>query len=522
MKALFTSSQNYSIELAKLFSKNNNWEPAYFFTNQTTINAVKNIFPNAILHNYIDAVKGIYPLEFNEILIAPLDLNMIDNLSQHEHIVISMMDRNDSISDSFKYRDRLEFYYSLVKYWQWVLIFLNIKIVVFEEEPHQVNDYVLYLVSGQLGIKTLMNVRTISILGLIPMNKFEIGNNHLLETYKNKCKDIQNFNELNLPLPLLNYYKKLEGDYKHVLRTHLWDQFNKLNNDKKNSVFNNIKTEFIFIISRIINFENNIQRLKIFVTSNFESDQKEFSKSIQNSKLSYFKFLFFKINTIRKKLHNKRLYNKLAQPHIDTNKPYIFCALQYQPEKSTCPLGGRFVNQILMIELLSKNLPHGWNLYVKEHPSQFVLDYTRYGELYRNKEFYRKITKFPNTYLIPMNTDVFNMIDRSSAVASVTGTICWEAAIRGKYALNFGHSWLKGCEGVLEIFNNQDLENALIILQFGEQVNSNKVKLFGSLIYDLGFSAAVGGDGQLKHLGISYKENAEIHYRALKWGLYNS
>jgi hypothetical protein len=284
----------------------------------------------------------------------------------------------------------------------------------------------------------------------------------------------------------------------------------------------NIFTQLDFIFKSILNLENNLKRLKILKSGHFESDQKEFSKNIQNSKLSYSKFLIYKINTIRKKLENKRSYNKLAQTHIDTNKPYIFCALQYQPEKSTCPLGGRFVNQILMIELLSKNLPHGWNLFVKEHPSQFVLDYTRYGELYRNKEFYRKITKFPNTYLIPMNTDVFNMIDRSSAVASVTGTICWEAAIRGKYALNFGHSWLKGCEGVLEIFNNQDLENALKILQFGEQVNSNKVKLFGSLIYDLGFSAAVGGDGQLKHLGISYKENAEIHYRALKWGLYNS
>lgn len=433
-----------------------------------------------------------------------------------------MMDRNDSTSDSFKYRERQDFYYLLVKYWYNVLAYLEIEIVVFEEEPHQVNDYILYLMCEALNIKTIMNIRTISILGLIPMNKFENGSNRLLELYYSKCNEIENFKVNELPLPLRNYYLTLEGNYDNVLKTHLWDQVNKLNNLNSSSLFKNIVTQLNFIFKSILNLENNLKRLKILKSGHFESDQKEFTKTIQNSKLSYFKFLFYKINTIRKKLENKRSYNKLALTHIDTNKPYIFCALQYQPEKSTCPLGGRFVNQILMIELLSKNLPHNWNLYVKEHPSQFVLDYTRYGELYRSKEFYRKITKFPNTYLIPMNTDVFNIIDRSSAVASVTGTICWEAAIRGKYALNFGHSWFKGCEGILDIFNNQDLENALRILQLGEQVNKNKVKLFGSLIYNLGFNAAVGGDGQLKHLGISNKKNAEIHYRALKWALYNS
>jgi hypothetical protein len=522
MKALFTSSQNYTVELAKTLLEKDNWEPVYFFTSKATIDAIRSAFPKAILHNYIDAVKGILPNELIDFPLKPLDLNLIDRISKYEFIAITMMDRNDSTSDSFKYIERQEFYYHLVKYWYNVLTYLDVEIVVFEEEPHQVNDYILYLMCEALSIKTIMNVRTISILGLIPMSKFEHGSNRLLELYHRKCNEIEKFEENDLPFPLRNYYLTLEGNYDKVLKTHLWDQVDKLNNLNSSSLFRNIVTQLNFIFKSILNLENNIQRLKIIKGGHFESDQKEFSKSIQNSKLSYFKFLFYKIKTIRKKLENKRSYNKLAHPHIEISKPYIFCALQYQPEKSTCPLGGRFVNQILMIELLSKNLPHGWNLYVKEHPSQFVLDYTRYGELYRNKEFYRKITKLPNTYLIPINTDVFNMIDGSSAVASVTGTICWEAAIRGKFALNFGHSWFKGCEGILDIFNNKDLENALNILQFGEQVNSKKVKLFGSLIYNLGFSAAVGGDGQLKHLGISHKENAEIHYRALKWGLFNS
>ena len=238
--------------------------------------------------------------------------------------------------------------------------------------------------------------------------------------------------------------------------------------------------------------------------------------------MGYLQALIYKRKTIKVKSNNRDYYISVSIDEIDTSKPYIFCGLQYQPEKSTCPLGGRFVNQILMIELIAKNLPAGWNLYVKEHPSQFVFDYTRYGDLFRNQEYYERIMKMPNTYLLSLKTDVFNVIDGSEGVASVTGTICWEAAMRGKLSLNFGHSWLKGCEGIFEIFTKKDLVNALRLIKNKHKVNVSKVQVFGKVIDSLGFKAAVGGQSQLEHRQISVGENAQIHFNAYNWLLTNS
>jgi hypothetical protein len=521
MNVLFTSSQSYTIKLASLFSEKG-WNPLYFFTSPSLENKVHEHFPEAVTHDYIHAVKGIPAPHFKDLLLNELDPAILDFLSSRESVVLSMMDRNDSNSDSFLYRDRLEFYYYLIRYWQTVLKKLNISIVVFEEEPHQANDYVLYLVCEVLGIKTLMTVRTISNLGLIPMEKFEIGCLPFLDLYKKAVASLNPKASVELPEYLDTYYKKLTGTYDSVISEHLWDQVDKVKDLKNKPNPSLFSVQIKMFLSKMFDFSNHYRRLSFIINDEYISDQKEKGKSIYNSRLGYFQALIYKRKTIKVKSNNRDYYNSVSIDVIDTSKPYIFCGLQYQPEKSTCPLGGRFVNQILMVELIAKNLPAGWNLYVKEHPSQFVFDYTRYGDLFRNREYYERIRKIPNTYLLSLKTDVFKIIDGSEGVASVTGTICWEAAMRGKISLNFGHSWLKGCEGIFEIFTKKDLVSALSLIKDKHKIDVRKVQVFGKVIDGLGFKAAVGGQSQLEHRQISIDENAQIHFNAYNWLLNNS
>lgn len=521
MNVLFTSSQSYTIKLASLFSEKG-WKPVYFFTSPPLENMVREHFPEAVTHNYIHAVKGIPAPHFKDLVLEELDPEVLDFLSSRESIVLSMMDRNDSNSDSFLYRDRLEFYYYLIQYWQTVLKKMKISVVLFEEEPHQTNDYVLYLVCGILGVKTLMTVRTISSLGLLPMEKFEVGCLPFLDLYQKAVADFEANASLELPEYLDLYYRKLTGSYESILSEHLWDQVDKVK-DLKNKPNPSLLSVLLKIfLSKIWDFPNHYKRLSFILNGEYVSDQKEKGKSIYNSRLSYVQALIYKNKTIKVKSKNRDYYNSVSIDNVDSSKPYIFCGLQYQPEKSTCPLGGRFVNQMLMVELIAKNLPAGWNLYVKEHPSQFVFDYTRYGDLFRYPEYYDRIMKMPNTYLLSLKTDVFKVIDGSGGVASVTGTICWEAAMRGKISLNFGYSWLKGCEGIFEIFTKSDLVAGLSMMLNKQKVDVKKVQVFGKLINSLDFKAAVGGQNQLEYRQISVEENAQIHFNAYNWLLTNS
>ena len=98
MNILFTSSQPYTIHLARSF-KEQKWNPTYFFTKTETRNDLKKEFPDAILHDYIDAVKGIPPDSLKKIELLPIDIEMINSLSKNETIALSMLDRNDSVSD---------------------------------------------------------------------------------------------------------------------------------------------------------------------------------------------------------------------------------------------------------------------------------------------------------------------------------------------------------------------------------------------------------------------------------------
>ena len=50
---------------------------------------------------------------------------------------MNMMDRNDSHSDDFLFRDRSVFYHRMLNYWFTVIKKCKIDLVIFEEEPHQ-------------------------------------------------------------------------------------------------------------------------------------------------------------------------------------------------------------------------------------------------------------------------------------------------------------------------------------------------------------------------------------------------
>ena len=77
--------------------------------------------------------------------------------------------------------------------------------------------------------------------------------------------------------------------------------------------------------------------------------------------------LIARAKMIHKRRKLLRYYESLTSP-IEVDKPYILVSLHRQPEASNSPTGGTFVHQLLKVDILSRALPEGWNVYVKEHP----------------------------------------------------------------------------------------------------------------------------------------------------------
>lgn len=506
---LIASPQLYSSITAKLFEEESKWRVSYILTNYSNKEFVEKHFPKAIKHDQLDAVKGKVVKELNDYCFFPEYNHALEDSLLNSLV---MLDRNDSNSNSFSLKQRLIFCRDIASYWHYVLKKLDINLVIFEEEPHQSSLYILYKIAKFLSVEVRMVIRTIAELGVIPSTGFENQNPILISNYHKNIKKYHQTNELNLERKLTSYFSNLSGEYDEVLKAHLWDQLETFEElyvkNEKSKVYRKL---FSSGIKKLLRFRNNI------ISLSFQSDQKVKGKSLQDSQLNYVKFLLYKLKTINKKKKLLEIYKRLSVEFQRGDNQYVVCALQYQPEKSTCPLGGVYNDQIVMIKQIREAIPLNITIYVKEHPSQFIYDYARYGEFYRSKEYYMEILRIPNTKLVNMDTNIFELIDNSLFVASVTGTICWEAVNRRKPALCFGKSWMQGCEGIFQIDNYDDLiVSVKKILKKEYELNLPLVLLFGKTIHELNFQMAVGGKNQLTQRGISETENAELFKKALE------
>ena len=134
----------------------------------------------------------------------------------------------------------------------------------------------------------------------------------------------------------------------------------------------------------------------------------------------------------KRTLELNQYYEEIAQIPVEGER-YIYFAMHYQPEASSNPLGGReYADQMFAIHLLARSVPEDIKIYVKVHPEQLAP--------LRSKEYYADINRIPNVRLIKSKCSTYDLIQKSFAVSSLTGTVCWEAQFFGIPAILFGYS----------------------------------------------------------------------------------
>ena len=166
----------------------------------------------------------------------------------------------------------------------------------------------------------------------------------------------------------------------------------------------------------------------------------------------------------------KQEYLEFQEKNLDLNANYVYVPLHYQPECTTSPKGNIFVDQILMIEILSAALPPGWSLYVKEHVTQWLpwgLNYTSA----RHRGYYEHVAKIKNVKIVPLEISSCDLIKHSKATATVSGTAGWEAVLRSKPALVFGYPWYSDCHGVYSVKSVESCQNIF------EKIVNNVIKV---------------------------------------------
>ena len=127
---------------------------------------------------------------------------------------------------------------------------------------------------------------------------------------------------------------------------------------------------------------------------------------------------------------------------INFEEKFVYFPLPMQPEMTTSAIGGEFRDQLLALEKLSNILPKGVKIYVKENPKQ--------GSYARGPLFFHRISRIKSICFIPSYADTNLLTEKAIFIATVTGTVGWEALCRGKNILVFGNAWYKDFPGVIK------------------------------------------------------------------------
>lgn len=113
----------------------------------------------------------------------------------------------------------------------------------------------------------------------------------------------------------------------------------------------------------------------------------------------------------------------------------VFFAIHYQPEQSTLAQGIWHANQVALVENISKSLPLGYTLVIKEHP---------WGRGNRPLWQYEHLAGFYN--VVFCDAPAKEIIRRVDAVVAVSGTVAMEALVFDKPTVLLGRNFFEFCD----------------------------------------------------------------------------
>jgi len=311
--------------------------------------------------------------------------------------------------------------YSLISaFFRSVITTRNIKIIFFRDTPHFFYDICLFAVAKDIGIKVVIFHKTLLDGILVATDDFRVnhGNYYCLAREQFPVSSDQ-INRSSM----LEFGAKLTVDPKSVFlmsKGPIWDTIRRLMHGQEKH----------YLVSLLLNIFRLIVKGQIG-PSYLRLDRRA---------IWFFATAIIQRAKIRRDLERPRLLDKL-------NSRDIVCLfLQYQPERSTDPEGGRFSHQANLVAQVREAIPPSSVLLVKEHPRQ-TLDLANLREwFFRKPSDYDYIENFKDTFLVGPNVESSKLLEMAKVVVTTTGSIAWEAIMADKPCITFGLTWHSLCE----------------------------------------------------------------------------
>lgn len=238
----------------------------------------------------------------------------------------------------------------------------------------------------------------------------------------------------------------------------------------------------LFTIFFIDTFKNNqYQNLKNYYF--IDDFHKEKKSTLMNSNLNKFILEKIYLKTDIQKFKLLRDYLRLSS-RVNLNDNFIFFPLWFQPSSTTYPFGGKLIDYIKCVKLLSKSLPKNWKIFIKESPDIFNMNKHAWfkGTYSRNKKFYLKLKKIKGVYLVNYEIPDYKLIDSCKATATHADKFGLISILRKKPNINFSNSIQRYCHGTFVCKTSKDIKKSINKIRNGFKINYKKINIFFSVL----------------------------------------
>lgn len=396
---------------------------------------------NINLISHKKAVRCDYE-DYKEESIIPLDIEIFNQMKPYQNEIMSSIYR-------FRWGNYVNLqaeYVEHLKFWYWYLRKYKINLYI-DLVPHEVYTGVIYYLSKILNIKNILIYPSPVYGSFILMNDWKESSKATKELYldikKTSLESESDFVEFEWNHVFIDFLRKQDAEeYPVYMR----------------DTIKNIEDRYLFL-----SLSANIKEI-VKIMEYIGKRVATLSTRMTNLLHPMINFIF------------SNYLESISFKYINNEDKYIYFPLHYQPECTTLPLGDVFENQLIAIEWLLYSKPKDVVLYVKEHPAQ---DFDANTIRYRSLKMYEKIISLPDVKFMSRNISTFELINRSWAVATITGTVGIEAIYKEKPVLMFGYHVYQYAPGVFPIRSLNDCSLAMEkIFKEGFKPSKRNVLLF--------------------------------------------
>ena len=447
------------LDVARALKKNHQIQYWVRMTRHFAIDEAE--FPGTVFHEYLDALKGVPPRQIDLYSYEPWSAHEIAEYTETESEFMTMADK---LYPDWSVNRRKELYYDLLRYWRGVLDEHMPDAIIFLSVPHEMYNFVLYRMAQRRSIRTIIIDDTV-----MDAERYAV-----IEDYTQGHPALRRTENSSVHVSLDDLSPFMRAYYeRHAIDCNplppLMKSFNKTHSPVRNA-WRLMRVSLAFIRDGSF-FERAVKK----IIKMFKPDMRDEYRANQHG--------------------------------ADLEKSFVYFPLQYQPELTTSPLGGIYVDQLLAIKTAAAALPNGWDIYVKEHPAQIGVHGGNTTPA-RYSGFYRAIAQIPRVHVIPIHTNTFELIDKARATVTMTGTAAWESILRGKPAIVFGYPWFQYASGILRVKSTVECRQAFEKIASGFKPEISKISHYLSVL------------DTVSHRGSLYTEkgitDCEKMYRAIE------